>query len=161
MNIVKTYRSPNYDERPCGVPIKYIIVHYTAYSTAKPALEWLCNPQSKVSAHYLICRTGTCYHMVDDDKRAWHAGVSQWGMDENLNHTSIGIELDNSGAEPFPNQQISVLLQLLRKLCAQHGILSSHVLGHEDIAPGRKIDPGPYFPWKILYDQGFGLLRIL
>lgn len=161
MNILKTYTSPNYDARPEGMRIKYIIVHYTEFEDAKTALTWLCDPKKKVSAHYLICKTGTCYQMVDDEKRAWHAGVSQWGADENLNHSSIGIELDNNGQEPFAEAQMDTLLALLEQLCAHHPIPRANVLGHEDIAPGRKVDPGPYFPWHILYQQGFANARIL
>ena len=159
MNILKTYRSPNYDNRPEHATLRYIIVHYTAFNDAKTALDWLCDLEKKVSAHYLICRTGTCYNMVEDHHRAWHAGVSTWGDDENLNHTSLGIELDNNGQEPFPSAQMNTLMHLLRDLCHRHGIAPSHVLGHEDIAPTRKIDPGPLFPWNTLYDQGFGELR--
>lgn len=159
MDILRTYTSPNFDERPSGACIQYIIVHYTAFDTAQKALEWLCDPATKVSAHYLICRTGACYQMVEDHHRAWHAGVSAWKDETNLNHTSLGIELDNNGHEPFSEPQITSLLTLLPVLCDRHAIPPHNILGHEDIAPGRKVDPGPYFPWHTLHQLGWGLNR--
>jgi len=151
--------SPNYDDRPEGAQIRYIVLHYTALENTQTSLNWMCDREKKVSAHYLICRTGQVYQLVEDDKRAWHAGVSSWGSDTNLNHTSLGIELDNNGSEPFSEPQIDVLLALLYDLCEKHSIPKENVLGHQDIAPERKIDPGPYFPWQKLYENGFAISR--
>ena len=151
--------SPNFNDRPQGAGIKYIIVHYTALPDTKTSLEWMCDPLKEVSAHYLICRTGAVYQLVEDQKRAWHAGVSRWGEDLGLNDTSIGIELDNNGFEAFAQGQIDSLLGLLDHLCKAHHIPRANILGHQDIAPERKIDPGPLFPWDVLYEAGFGELR--
>ncbi len=151
--------SPNYDERPEGSPIRWVILHYTALQDTSTSLSWLCDPEKKVSAHYLVCRTGTLYRLVDDHKRAWHAGVSRWKNEENLNHTSIGIEFDNDGYEPYTNCQIHILMELLEHLCKVHSIPRAHILGHQDVAPDRKQDPGSHFPWEILYEQGFALER--
>lgn len=156
-----SHPSPNFDDRPQHSKIEWIILHYTALKDTQTSLAWMSDPEKKVSAHYLLCRTGAIYHMVDDHKRAWHAGVSTWKNHDNLNHTSIGIEMDNDGTEPYSLPQIEMLLSLLSYLCEKHGIPKTHVLGHQDIAPSRKIDPGAHFPWERLYEKGFGLERLL
>jgi N-acetylmuramoyl-L-alanine amidase len=110
-----------------------------------------------VSAHYLVGRDGIIYQLVDERARAWHAGKSQWGSDTDLNSSSLGIELDNNGREPFSEAQIAALLVLLDDIKRRYDIPTSNFLGHSDIAPERKIDPSRYFPWKTLSERGFEL----
>jgi N-acetylmuramoyl-L-alanine amidase len=105
----------------------------------------------------VICKDGTIHHMLNDYLRAWQAGVSKWGNATDINSLSIGIEIDNNGFEPFTEPQITSLLGLLERLKKAYGIPAANFIGHEDIAPGRKIDPGKYFPWQRLAQQGFGL----
>ena len=145
--------SPNFDERRPN----FVIIHGTSNDTVERALHTLTDPERKVSAHYLIGRGGEIIQLVDERQRAWHAGASRWGMLTDLNSASIGIELDNTGEEPFPDIQIQSLLGLLRDLRERHRIPAANVIGHGDIAPRRKIDPSHYFPWKRLATAGFGL----
>lgn len=145
--------SPNFDARRPN----FVIIHGTTSATAESALRTLTDPERKVSAHYLIGRDGELIQLVDERQRAWHAGASRWGMLTDLNSASIGIELDNTGEEPFPDVQIKVLLGLLKQLQERHLIPAANVIGHGDIAPGRKIDPSRYFPWQRLAAAGFGL----
>lgn len=145
--------SPNFDDRKPN----FVIVHYTSDDNAEKSLGTLTNPLRAVSAHYLIARDGTIYQLVDERQRAWHAGDSRWGATTDLNSSSIGIELDNNGKEPFVDAQVSALLRLLRDVVDRYRIPAANILGHADIAPQRKIDPGPLFPWKTLAEQGFGL----
>ena len=144
--------SPNVNERRPN----FVVIHHTSSSTAARAIAVLTDPQSEVSAHYLIGRDGRLYQLVDERLRASHAGVSYWGGNTDLNSSSIGIELDNNGEEPFAEAQITVLLKLLGELRERHRIPAANFLGHGDIAPGRKVDPSRYFPWKRLAEQGFG-----
>ncbi|MFT4198184.1 MAG: N-acetylmuramoyl-L-alanine amidase [Pseudoxanthomonas sp.] len=148
-------RSPNFNQRE---PI-LIVLHYTAGQSAAQSLHTLKtrNSGGPVSVHYLIGRDGRLYQLVRDDKRAWHAGGGRWGAITDVNSVSIGIELDNTGYEPFPDVQIDQLIVLLNDLTARLHIPRTQVIGHEDLAPGRKIDPGPLFPWQRLHDAGFGL----
>ena len=132
--------------------IKYVIIHYTGMKDQKSAIKRLQSKVAKVSCHYLISRGGKVYQMVQDQDVAWHAGKSKWGKDINLNSKSIGIELLNKGFQNFPNQQIFALIKILKNLKKKYKIKPSYILGHEDISPGRKTDPGPKFPWKILYN---------
>lgn len=113
--------------------------------------------KTRVSAHYVICKDGTIHHMLNDYLRAWHGGVSKWGNNTDINSNSIGIELDNNGAEIFPESQLNSLLTVLTRLKVAYNIPAANFLGHSDIAPGRKVDPGVLFPWKQLSDKGFGL----
>ncbi|MGH8618431.1 MAG: N-acetylmuramoyl-L-alanine amidase [Burkholderiales bacterium] len=145
--------SPNYNERRPN----YVILHYTSNETVDPALRTLTSRFSGVSVHYLIGRDGKIYYLVDETQRAWHAGESYWGGNRDLNSASIGIELDNSGDEPYADAQIAQLLALLADLKARHGIPDANFLGHSDVAPRRKVDPGRHFPWRPLAAQGFGL----
>jgi len=145
--------SPNFDARRPN----YIILHQTTNASVEPALRTLTDPERKVSAHYLIARDGTRFQLVEEDRRAWHAGVSWWGGLTDLNSASIGIELDNTGDEPFPDIQIDTLIALLAELSERHRIPAANVLGHGDIAPGRKVDPSRFFPWARLAAAGFGL----
>ncbi len=145
--------SPNFDERRPN----YVIIHQTSDDTADEALATLRDPERKVSAHYLIGRDGTLYQLVAEGRRAWHAGASYWGGDCDLNSASIGIELDNDGAEPFSELQIERLLRLLGELKERYSIPPANFIAHGDIAPGRKVDPSALFPWERLADAGYGL----
>lgn len=145
--------SPNHNARRPN----FVILHDTTSSTVEPALKTLTDPARGVSSHYLIGRDGTLYQLVDEDRRAWHAGASHWGGNTDLNSASIGIELDNTGAESYPEAQIVRLLQLLQELRERYRIPASNVIGHGDIAPGRKVDPSRHFPWQRLAAAGFGL----
>lgn len=156
MNFIRA-PSPNFDERPPSHPITTLIIHYTAMESADQAISWLCNPLSKVSAHYVICEKGKIYQLVEDTFRAWHAGVSSWQGQEALNDRSIGIELAHPGYGPFPPAQIRSLIILATRLVKKHSLSPSLILGHSDVAPQRKQDPGPCFPWKKLSQQGLGL----
>jgi N-acetylmuramoyl-L-alanine amidase len=152
--------SPNHDARPDGAPVDILVLHYTGMKTAEEALARLCDPASKVSAHYTIDRAGTVYVHVPEERRAWHAGVSCWAGERNVNARSIGIELVNPGHEfgyvPFTDDQVSALIDLARGILARHPIPPARVLGHSDVAPARKTDPGELFPWACLADYGIG-----
>ena len=134
----------------------FVIIHFTAQDTVVETLKTFVRAKTQVSAHYVIARNGTVYHMLNDYLRAWHAGVSRWGNITDMNSCSIGIELDNNGNEPYPKEQINSLLFLLARLKKLYNIPITNFLGHQDIAPGRKPDPGPYFPWRLLAQHGFG-----
>lgn len=133
-----------------------MIVHDTANRDVERALRTLTDPGGGVSAHYLIGRDGMLYQLVDESERAWHAGASYWGGNTDLNSASIGIELDNTGAEPYSEAQIVSLLALLKDLKERYRIPAHNFLGHGDVAPGRKVDPSRYFPWERLASEGFG-----
>jgi N-acetylmuramoyl-L-alanine amidase len=135
----------------------FVIIHHTAQNSCPQTLQTFTQTRTQVSAHYVICRDGTVYHMLNDYLRAWQAGVSKWGNETDINSVSIGIELDNSGFEPFPEAQINSLLHLLDTLKRNFHIPPANFIGHADIAPTRKDDPSVYFPWKTLADHGFGL----
>lgn len=145
--------SPNFDARRPN----FIVLHQTSNDDVDTALATLTSPRRKVSAHYLIGRDGEVIQLVAEGARAWHAGASWWGGDTDLNSASIGIELDNNGEEPFAEPQIAALLGLLRELVARHRIPPANILGHGDVAPGRKVDPSRFFPWPTLAVNGFGL----
>ncbi|MCL1530439.1 N-acetylmuramoyl-L-alanine amidase [Xanthomonas nasturtii] len=146
--------SPNYDTRR---PI-LIVLHFTDQHSVQQSLSTLRgrNSGGRVSAHYLIGEDGQRYQLVGDDQRAWHGGAGRWGTITDINSASIGIELDNDGSEPFAPAQIDSLLVLLDDLCKRLRIPRTQIVGHEDVAPTRKNDPGPLFPWKRLADAGFG-----
>lgn len=145
--------SPNFDERRPN----FVVIHHTSNDTVDQALRTLANPLRSVSAHYLIGRDGAIVQLVDERARAWHAGESRWGAATDINSASLGIELDNNGYEPFPDAQISALLRLLADIRERYRIPAANFLGHADVAPGRKVDPSRYFPWKTLADHGFGI----
>ncbi len=145
--------SRNFDERRPN----YVILHYTSNDDAERALKTLTDPFTKVSAHYLIARDGKIYQLVDERARAWHAGEAYWGGDQDINSASLGIELDNDGDEPFAEPQIAALLALLADLKARYAIPAANFLGHGDVAPRRKVDPGRLFPWQRLAARGFGV----
>ena len=144
--------SPNWDER--ALPITMVVLHYTGMPTADEALERLRDPEAKVSAHYFIDEAGTVTRLVPEDKRAWHAGRSYWRGVTDVNSASIGIELANPGHEwgyrPFPEAQMEALLPLLADIVDRHRIPRANVVGHSDIAPARKDDPGELFDWERL-----------
>ncbi len=135
----------------------FVIIHHTAQNSCEQTLKTFTLGRTQVSAHYVICKDGVIHHMLNDYLRAWHAGVSKWGSTTDLNSASIGIELDNNGFEPFPTVQIKSLLVLLDTLKKQYNIPVENFIGHADIAPSRKNDPNILFPWKQLYEHGFGL----
>jgi N-acetylmuramoyl-L-alanine amidase len=146
--------SPNFDQRRPD----YVVIHYTGADHAADALRLLSSPQApRVSAHYLVARDGTITQLVDERARAWHAGASRWGSSIDLNSSSIGIELDNNGRDAYPPVQIDALLGLLADLRQRYRLPAANFLGHSDVAPRRKVDPGPLFPWRVLATHGFGL----
>ena len=135
----------------------YVIIHHTAQDSTAQTLKTFTLPSTQVSAHYVIGLDGRVYHLLNDYLRAWHGGVAKWGNSTDINSCSIGIELDNKGKEPFTEAQMRSLLQVLAALKKAYGIPAANFIGHSDIAPGRKTDPGVLFPWKRLADKGFGL----
>ena len=134
----------------------FVILHHTAQNSCDQTLSTFTTKQSQVSAHYVICKDGTVQHILNDYFRAWQAGVSKWGNATDINSLSIGIEIDNNGFEPFTDEQISSLLQLLDRLKKAYNVPTANFIGHADIAPGRKVDPNKYFPWQKLAENGFG-----
>jgi N-acetylmuramoyl-L-alanine amidase len=152
--------SPNHDDRG-NAAIDMLVLHYTGMKTAKAALERLCDPASKVSAHYTVDEDGTIYAHVPEARRAWHAGISFWAGETDVNSRSIGIELVNPGHDygyrDFPDAQIEALITLCHGVLLRHPIPSARVLGHSDVAPARKEDPGERFPWERLARAGIGL----
>lgn len=154
-------RSPNCDARPEGAAIDMLVLHYTGMKTADEALSRLTDPVAKVSAHYTIDRDGRVYRHVPEELRAWHAGVSYWAGERNVNGRSIGIELVNPGHEfgyvPFADAQIAALIDLSEGIFARHAIAPARVVGHSDVAPARKEDPGELFPWPQLSEYGIGV----
>lgn len=142
--------SPNFGERRNGARPDMVVLHYTAMQSAEAALERLCDNTVEVSSHYLIGRDGRCWHLVDETHRAWHAGAGSWGGRADVNSYSIGIELDNDGSAPFSEPLMSTLEALLPGILGRWSIPSHRVIGHSDMAPGRKIDPGGRFDWDRL-----------
>ncbi|XUY25906.1 N-acetylmuramoyl-L-alanine amidase [Agrobacterium sp. rho-8.1] len=152
--------SPNHGERvDVGSP-DMIILHYTGMGTADSALSWLCNAESQVSSHYFVFEDGRIMQLVPEKLRAWHAGKSSWGGVADINSRSIGIEVANAGhpagLPEFPKAQIDAVIELCRDCGARWSIAPERVLGHSDIAPVRKIDPGEKFPWDMLSQHGVG-----
>ena len=152
--------SPNFDDRG-SLPIDMLVLHYTGMKTAAAALARLTDAAAKVSAHYLIEETGEVFRLVDEARRAWHAGVASWRGDDNINARSIGIELVNPGHEfgyrNFPEAQMVALEALAREILARHPIPARNVVGHADVAPARRQDPGELFDWPRLAGAGIGL----
>ena len=144
--------SPNHDER--SRPISMIVLHYTDMLSAEESIERLCDPAAGVSAHYLVTKTGEVVRMVPEERRAWHAGRSYWRGFTNVNDDSIGIEIDNpghsNGYEPFPEAQVDAVVRLVADIKQRHKITRGNVVGHSDVAPARKRDPGELFPWAQL-----------
>jgi N-acetylmuramoyl-L-alanine amidase len=148
MSIVET-PSPNFDER--SLPVTMLVMHYTGMQDAASAIARLADPDAKVSAHYVVAEDGQVVKMVDEDKRAWHAGKSYWRGITDVNSASIGIEIVNPGHEwgyrSFPDVQIEAVIRLAKAIVVRHRITRGNVVGHSDIAPTRKLDPGELFPW--------------
>jgi N-acetylmuramoyl-L-alanine amidase len=134
----------------------FIIIHHTAQNSCEQTLNTFTLPRTQVSAHYVICKDGTVQHMLHDHLRAWHAGNGKWGNVTDINSSSIGIELDNNGFEPFTEAQINNLLVVLKALKKSYNIPAANFIGHSDIAPTRKVDPNRFFPWQQLAQNGFG-----
>jgi N-acetylmuramoyl-L-alanine amidase len=153
--------SQNLNDRPSGSPVDMLVLHYTGMKSADEALDRLCDPAAQVSAHYLIDDGGAVYRLVPENRRAWHAGVSAWRGHRDVNARSIGIELANPGHEygyrDFPAAQMSALADLSLAILARHPIPPRNVVGHSDIAPDRKLDPGERFDWQGLARRGIGL----
>ena len=145
--------SPNFGERRGGAPVDMLVLHYTGCPSAESALLWMCSPDSQVSAHYL----------VDEAARAWHAGAAFWAGETDVNSRSVGIEIQNPGhlecpLPPYPDAQMEAVVALCRDIMARHGISPLRVVGHSDVAPARKTDPGEHFPWRRLAEEGLAFM---
>ena len=153
--------SPNFDARPPAQVVDMLVLHYTGMPSAETALARLCDPGARVSAHYCVDEDGTTIRLVAEDDRAWHAGAAEWAGARDINGRSIGIELVNPGHEfgyrPFPEAQMAALIELCRDVLSRHPIPAHRVLGHSDVAPLRKQDPGELFDWSHLAAAGVGL----
>tara|TARA_B100000242_G_C43001404_1_gene465242 strand:+ start:486 stop:1193 length:708 start_codon:yes stop_codon:yes gene_type:complete len=159
---IRVNKSTNFSKKMrSSKDIRFLIIHYTGMQSARVSMDRLKNPNSKVSCHYFINRNGNIYKMVDDNKIAWHAGKSKWKNIRNLNKSSIGIEIQNKGHfidyQNFPKKQISSLIVLIKSLLKKYKIKKCNVLGHSDIAPLRKKDPGEKFPWNFLSLKGVSI----
>ena len=156
---IKRLSSPNFNER--REPVSILVLHYTGMETGAAAIERLCDPQAGVSAHYVVEEDGGVLQLVDEDKRAWHAGRGAWRGCEDVNSASIGIEIVNGGHDyglpPYPEPQIDAVLALGLDIAARWSIQPWNVIGHSDLAPERKADPGERFPWRRLAEAGLGL----
>ena len=152
-----TPSSPNFGERRNGARPSLIVLHYTAMESCEVAFARLCDPAAEVSAHWLISETGKVYALVPEEMRAWHAGAGFWAGHTDVNSHSIGIELANTGAQPFSEPQMAALEDVLRKAMVRWGIRPQGVIGHSDMAPARKNDPGPRFDWQRLARQRLAL----
>jgi N-acetylmuramoyl-L-alanine amidase len=153
--------SPNLDERKDGRAPDMILLHYTGMQTGEAALQRLCTAPSKVSSHYVVFEDGRIVQLVPEEKRAWHAGVSHWAGETDINSRSIGIEIVNPGHEggypDYPRRQIAAVIALCRGIVMRRNIPRDRILAHSDVAPSRKQDPGEKFPWKLLHESGVGL----
>lgn len=152
--------SPNFDSRD-GQSVDMLVLHYTGMKSADEALERMCDAEAKVSAHYMVDEGGTIFHLIDENNRAWHAGVSFWRVDSNINQRSIGIEIVNCGHEfgytKFPQIQMEAVANLCSAILKRHKISARNVVAHSDIAPTRKQDPGELFDWQFLAKNKIGL----
>lgn len=152
--------SPNHNARDPAKPVDVLLLHYTGMASGEGAVRWLCNPASKVSSHYVVHEDGRIVQLVDEARRAWHAGRGSWAGESDLNTRSVGIEIvnpgHNFGYRPFPAAQIGAVIALSRAILARHPIPPDRVLAHSDTAPLRKEDPGELFPWDTLHAAGIG-----
>lgn len=153
--------SPNFDDRQ--LPVTMVVLHYTGMADAASAIARLADPEAKVSAHYVVAEDGQVIAMVDEARRAWHSGQSFWRGVTDVNSASVGIEIVNPGHElgyrPFPKAQMDALLPLLKEIVDRHGIKPANVVGHSDVAPRRKLDPGELFDWELLARHRLALAR--
>lgn len=153
-------RSPNLSSRGDLLP-SLLVLHYTGMKSAEAAVSRMCDPVAKVSAHYVVEEDGTLHSLVDEKHCAWHAGVSYWRGHRNVNEISIGVEIVNPGHEwgyrPFPRKQMEAVAELCRGIVSRHDIAPRNVVGHSDVAPQRKTDPGELFEWQWLAGEGVGL----
>jgi len=159
---IKSIFSPNFDKKKRPYKsIKFLIIHYTGMQSERESIRRLCNSRSKVSSHYVISQKGKIYRLVEDNRIAWHAGKSCWGKYKNLNKNSIGIEMVNKGHQfgytNFKNKQLSSLIKISKILIKKYKINKGNIIGHSDIAPLRKIDPGEKFPWEKLGKNKIGI----
>ena len=161
---IEWIESPNYNDRQHAIDM--LVFHYTGMETGEAALTRMCDPVAAVSAHYMVWEDGRVTQLIDEEKRAWHAGVSSWQGDDDLNSRSIGIEIVNGGHDfplpdgslpPYPLPQIHALIELYHQITDRWTIPDSRLVAHSDIAPGRKQDPGEHFPWQRLARAGVGL----
>ncbi len=154
--------SPNFGERRGHHDVDMIVLHYTGCASAEAALLWMCSPDSQVSAHYLVDEDGEIVQLVDEAARAWHAGLAEWEGGRDVNSRSIGVEIQNTGHQAgalpeYPPAQIAAVIALCRDIMERHGIAPFRVVGHSDVAPQRKADPGEHFPWHVLGRAGVAL----
>ena len=160
-DIDRTHASANSGHRPPGSAIDHLVLHYTGMRSEEGARDWLCDPRSQVSSHYVVFEDGRVFQLVDENRRAWHAGRSAWRGVTDLNSRSIGIEIANPGHEfgyrPFPDRQIEAVIGLCRSIFSRHHIPPHQVVAHSDVAPDRKEDPGELFPWEWCAAFGIGL----
>lgn len=151
--------SPNFNDRK--LPVSILVLHYTGMESGEAALSRMRSAEAEVSAHYMVEEDGRVFRLVDESQRAWHAGVSSWNGVTDVNSASIGIEIVNGGHDfglpDFPDVQINALIPLCKRILSEHEIPAQNVVGHSDIAPGRKDDPGEKFPWQGLAAAGIGL----
>ena len=152
--------SPNFNDRPQESIIDMLIIHYTGMPASKDAIDHMCNARTKVSAHYMIDELGRLYQLVCENKRAWHAGESRWRGNSDINDRSIGIELSNPGHDfgyrKFTEPQKITLIALSKQIISRHPIPARNIVGHSDVAPTRKKDPGELFDWRALSAEGIG-----
>jgi len=155
--------SPNFGERRGGAPVDMLVLHYTGCPSAESALLWMCSPDSQVSAHYLVDEDGEIIQLVDEAARAWHAGAAFWAGETDVNSRSVGIEIQNPGhlecpLPPYPDAQMEAVVALCRDIMVRRGISPLRVVGHSDVAPARKTDPGEHFPWRRLAEEGLAFM---
>lgn len=158
--VSRLHGSPNREPRAGGRRPDLLLLHYTGMSSAEKAIDWLSRAESKVSCHYVVGEDGTITQMVPESLRAWHAGVSHWAGETDINSCSIGIEIHNpghaDGYPDFPAPQVEAVIRLVADIAARHAIAPARILAHSDVAPARKIDPGEKFPWRRLALAGLG-----
>lgn len=147
--------SPNHSPRQ--TPVDMVVLHFTGMSSLPEVLNKLCDPGSQLSAHYVVAEDGRIFRLVEEDRRAWHAGVSSWQGQRDINSRSIGIEIMNNGEVDYTREQILSVMAICKSVMERYDIPPHHIVGHSDVAPGRKVDPGPRFPWTRLASKGIGL----
>jgi N-acetylmuramoyl-L-alanine amidase len=159
--VAEVSASPNHNERSNGVLPDMIVLHYTGARDTEAAIRHLCTPGSEASAHYVVLQDGHIIQLVPESRRAWHAGVSSWAGETDVNSRSIGVEIANPGHEhgypEFPRRQVAAVTALCRSILTRHDVPADKVLAHSDVAPARKVDPGEKFAWKLLAQSGIGL----